>query len=90
MFKIRASPLDKNRCTLRVFSFECKAPITGSVIVRRSSSMRMVPVVKRTRPVSPRRADLNRGKPTVWPLRRPFFESDQLSRAFTRSAIPEL
>ena len=54
--------------------------MTGTVIVRRSSSRRIVPVVNRTRSGS-RRADLNRGKPTRRPDRRPVRLLSQLLNA---------
>ena len=62
MFRIRARPEPTWRCTRRVFSFDRSPPMTGMVMVRRSGSSRMAPVVNRTRSWS-RRADLKRGKP---------------------------
>ncbi|CFS04851.1 Uncharacterised protein [Mycobacterium tuberculosis] len=88
MFRICARPLTRWRCTRRVFSLARSGPITGTVIVRRSSSMRMVPVVNRTLPGS-RRPDLNRGKPTRRPLRVPFLPAFQLARPWARSANPD-
>jgi hypothetical protein len=89
MLVTAALPLTRWRCSLRGLSFALRVPITGSVIVRRSSSRRRAPVVKRTRLASPRRKDANRGKPTRRPVRLPAFEADQFSSAATRSAIPE-
>jgi hypothetical protein len=87
MFKARALPFARWRCTRRVFSFERKAPMTGTTIVRRSASRRIAPVVNLTLARWVRR-ERNFGNPTFLPLRLPFFDARQLPKAATRSAIP--
>jgi hypothetical protein len=49
MFRMCARPAARWRCTRRVFSLDRNPPITGTVIVRRLASSRMVPVLNRTR-----------------------------------------
>ena len=61
-----------------MFSIGRRAPTTGKVMVRRSGSTRMTPVVKRTLAWS-FLADRNFGNPTLLPLRLPDVESDQFS-----------
>jgi len=68
MFKARALPFARWRCTRRVFSFERKAPMTGTTIVRRSASRRIAPVVNRTLARSVRR-ERNFENPAFLPLR---------------------
>jgi hypothetical protein len=87
MLRIRARPPTTWRCTRRVFSIDRSLPITGTVMVRRSASRRIAPVLNRTRPGS-RRADVNRGKPTRRPARVPVLLACQLSNARARSASP--
>ena len=63
------------------------APMTGTTMVRRSSSKRIVPVVNRTLGRSVR-SDFKRGNPTRRPLRIPALLDFQLFSASTASAIP--
>jgi hypothetical protein len=66
---------------------DLSGPITGNVSVRRSASALMAPVVNRTRLWS-FLFDLNRGKPTFFPLRAPALEAFQFLRAVHRSEVP--
>ncbi len=68
MVKARALPVARGRCTRRVFSFERKAPMTGTTIVRRPASKRIAPVVNRTLARSVRR-ERNFGNPALLPVR---------------------
>src|ERR1035437_7301554 len=85
--RMRALPVRTSRSRRRVFSFDRRVPTTGKVMVRRSGSTRMTPVVKRTLAWS-FLLDRNLGNPTFLPLRFPALESDQFLRATHRSAIP--
>jgi hypothetical protein len=70
-----------------VLSFDRKAPTTGRMIVRRSASTLIAPVVNRTLARSVL-LDRNAGNPTLRPWRFPARESDQFLSAAHRSAIP--
>ena len=85
--RIRAFPARVSRSRRRVFSFDRNRPIRGRVIVARSGSTRIAPVVNRIRLRALCLAS-NRGNPTRAPLRVPFLESDQFFRAVAASAIP--
>ncbi len=85
--KMRALPARTRRSRRRVLSNERSVPTTGRVMVRRSGSTRMTPVVERTLAWS-FLLDRHLGKPTFRPFLVPDFESFQFLRAVHRSAMP--